>query len=162
RPCLLDLRVECAQVAIGGIELLRRRGLLIEETLRAVVCPPGNRSLRLENTDLFVDFVHARAADAALCLDLLKLQHERRRIDHGDRFPRRDLAALGRRECLELSARLGADDDLGRFDIAVGIRGRGLRATGNEHERESEGLRALHHGTSTPSVVSKLAWAWAR
>ena len=58
RSSRLDLCRERFVIPLGAVELLRGRGLLIEQAARPLVRPGGDLPLCLQNPDLLVGLVH--------------------------------------------------------------------------------------------------------
>ena len=83
----LDLLAEHAVVALGLVELLRGRGLLLEEAPRALVRAAGDLALHLEHADLSLRFGDPRPDRRALRAELRALERESRRVDDAERRP---------------------------------------------------------------------------
>jgi hypothetical protein len=73
---------------------------------------------------------------------LISLEREIAGVHRADSRACADRLPLQRRECRELSARLRRHDDLGGFDVAVGVRSGGLPAR-RHREREQAGKQPV-------------------
>ena len=184
-----DLVLEHAVLALRLIELLRGRGLLIEEALGAIVGAAcdlvlrGQRiTLRLrgvslrgddivlrgEAFDLLPHFLDPRRRRGALCRELLALERQLSGVDGADDRAGRQRLTLGDVVLHEAAAGFGADHHVGGLDIAVGV-GLGAACAIGGRDREQAGdsdgcdrsAVSSHQRTSNPSVVSTRAWACA-
>ena len=152
-----DLIGQDPVVLLRLVQLLRGRRLLGKQPLGALVSSPGDlllcdqraalsvrgialrrgsAALRPKDVDLLTDLVDTRRAGRALGRELIALERQLRRIDRAHDRLSLEFLPFSDSQRKDAPACLRADDDLGGFDVAIGV---WLRRAGAPRRRHQPG-----------------------